>query len=87
MIRSKVFCKVTDSDASPYIEQKDVILCRSGIQIYSYAEVVAALGEPPVKKDFYKEYRPDSVVVKAQDKCSNLPVTKEHPDVWENQDN
>lgn len=87
MIRSKVFCKVTDSDASPYIEQKDVILCRSGIQIYSYAEVVAALGEPPVKKDFYKEYRPASVVVKAQDKCSNLPVTKEHPDVWVNPDN
>ena len=87
MIRSKVFCKVTDSDASPYIEQKDVILCRSGIQIYSYAEVVAALGEPPVKKDFYKEYRPASVVVKAQDKCRNLPVTKEHPDVWVNPDN
>ena len=87
MIRSKVFCKVTDSDASPYIEQKDVILCRSGIQIYSYAEVVAALGEPPVKKDFYREYRPASVVVKAQDKCSNLPVTKEHPDVWVNPDN
>ena len=87
MIRSKVFCKVTDSDASPYIEQKDVILCRSGIQIYSYAEVVAALGEPPVKKDFYKEYRPASVVVKAQDKCNNLPVTKEHPDVWVNPDN
>lgn len=87
MIRTKVFCKVADSDASPYIEQKDVILCRSGIQIYSYAEVVAALGEPPVKKDFYKEYRPASVVVKAQDKCSNLPVTKEHPDVWVNPDN
>ena len=87
MIRSKVFCKVTDSDASPYIEQKDVILCRSGIQYYSYAEVVAALGEPPVKKDFYKEYRPASVVVKAQDKCRSLPVTKEHPDVWVNPDN
>lgn len=87
MVRSKVFCKVTDSDASPYIEQKDVILCRSGIQIYSYAEVVEALGEPPVKKDFYKEYRPASVVVKAQDKCCNLPVTKEHPAVWVNPDN
>ena len=87
MVRTKVFCKVTDSDASPYIEQKDVILCRSGIQIYSYNEVVNALGEPPVKKDFYKEYRPASVVVKAQDKCKSLPVTKEHPDVWVNPDN
>ena len=79
--------RVVDSDASPYIEQKDVILCRSGIQYYTYNEVLNALGEPPVKKDFYKEYRPASVVVKAQDKCKNLPVTKEHPDVWVNQDN
>ena len=82
MIRSKVFCKVTDSDSSPYIEQKDVILCRSGIQIYSYAEVVAALGEPPVKKDFYKEYRPASVVVKAKDLFKSLPVCCEHPSEW-----
>ena len=87
MIRSEIFCKVTDSDASPYIEQKDVILCRSGIQIYSYNEVVNALGEPPVKKDYYREYRPASVVVKAQDKCKSLPVTKEHPEVWVNPDN
>ena len=87
MIRSKVFCKITDSDASPYIEQKDVILCRSGIQIYSYAEVVVAIGEPPVKKDFYKEYRPANVVVKAQGKCRSLPVTKEHPEEWVTPDN
>ena len=87
MIRSEIFCKVTDSDASPYIEQKDVILCRSGIQIYSYAEVVNALGEPPVKKDYYREYRPASVVVKAQDKCKSLPVTKEHPATWVTPDN
>ena len=87
MIRTEVFCKVTDSDASPFIEQKDVILCRSGIQLYSYNEVKANLGEPPVKKDFYKEYRPANVIVKAQDLCRSLPVTKEHPDVWVNQDN
>ena len=86
-MKTNMISKTTDSDASPYIEQKDVILCRSGIQIYSYAEVVMALGEPPVKKDFYKEYRPASVVVKAQDKCKSLPVTKEHPDVWVNPDN
>ena len=82
MIRSEVFCKITDSDASPYIEQKDVILCRSGIQIYSYAEVVAAIGEPPVKKDFYKEYRPANVVVKAKDLFKSLPVCCEHPTEW-----
>ena len=87
MIRSQIFCKVTDSDASPYIEQKDVILCRSGIQLYSYNEVVNALGEPPVKKDFYREYRPANVVVKAQDLCRSLPVTKEHPVTWVTPDN
>lgn len=87
MVRSEVFNKITDSEVSPYIEQKDVILCRSGIQLYSYAEAVAAIGEPPVKKDFYREYRPANVVVKAQDKCSNLPVTKEHPDEWVTPDN
>ena len=79
--------KTIDSNASPYIEQKDVILCRSGIQYYSYNEVKKALGEPPVKKDYYREYRPANVVVKAQDKCKSLPVTKEHPDVWVDQDN
>ena len=76
-----------DSSASPFIVQKDVILCRSGIQIYSYNEVKMALGEPPVKKDFYREYRPASVVVKAQDLCRSLPVTKEHPDTWVTPDN
>ena len=84
---NKSISKITDSDASPYIEQKGVILCRSGIQYYTYNEVLNALGEPPVKKDFYKEYRPANVVVKAQDKCKSLPVTKEHPDEWVNQDN
>lgn len=87
MVRSEVFNKITDSEVSPYIEQKDVILCRSGIQLYSYAEAVAAIGEPPVKKDFYREYRPANVVVKAQDKCGNLPVTKEHPSEWITPDN
>ena len=79
--------KIEDSSASPFIVQKDVILCRSGIQLYSYNEVKNSLGEPPVKKDFYREYRPANVVVKAQDLCKSLPVTKEHPDVWVNQDN
>ena len=85
MVSTKV--KVTDSEASPYIEQKGVILCRSGIQYYTYNEVVKALGEPPVKKDLYREYRPANVVVKAQDKCKSLPVTKEHPMEWVDQDN
>lgn len=76
---------VNDSEAKPFIEQKDVILCRSGIQIYHKSELASFITEdnkPPVEKDWYKEYRPASVVVKAQDLFKSLPVTKEHPDVW-----
>ena len=76
---------VKDSDASPFIEQKDVILCRSGIQLYHKSEVASFISEdnkPPVEKDWYKEYRPANVIVKAKDLFKSLPVTKEHPDVW-----
>lgn len=76
---------VKDSDASPFIEQKDVILCRSGIQLYHKSEVESIITEdnkPPVEKEWYKEYRPANVIVKAQDLFKSLPVTKEHPDEW-----
>lgn len=76
---------VKDSDASPFIEQKDVILCRSGIQLYHKSDVESIITEdnkPPVEKEWYKEYRPANVIVKAQDLFKSLPVTKEHPDEW-----
>ena len=79
-----------DSNAKPYIEQKDVILCRTGIQYYAASEVAGLITEtnkPPKAKDWYREYRPASVVVAAQKLCSNLPVTKEHPSDWVTQDN
>lgn len=87
MVRSEVFCKVTDSEASPFIEQKDVILCRSGIQVYHKSELASFITEdnkPPKEKEVYLEYRPANVVVKAQDLFKSLPVTKEHPEVWVN---
>jgi hypothetical protein len=90
MIRTQIFAKVTDSEASPFIEQKDVILCRSGIQLYSAKELESWItkdNKPPKLKKIYKEYRPASVIVKAKDKFRSLPVTKEHPDVWVNPDN
>lgn len=77
--------KINDSEAKPFIEQKDVILCRSGIQIYHKSELASFITEdnkPPVEKEWYKEYRPANVIVKAQDLFKSLPVTKEHPDVW-----
>ena len=70
--------------AEPFILQKDVILCRSGIQLYHKSEVASYITEdnkPAVEKEWYREYRPASVVVKAQDKCKSLPVTKEHPTI------
>ena len=74
-----------DSGASPFITQKDVILCRSGIQLYHKSEVASFITEdnkPPAEKEWYKEYRPANVIVKAKDLFKSLPVTKEHPDVW-----
>lgn len=77
--------KVKDSEAKPFIEQKDVILCRSGIQIYHKSEIASFITEdnkPAVEKEWYREYRPASVIVKAQDLFKSLPVTKEHPSEW-----
>ena len=77
--------KVNDSDASPFIEQKDVILCRSGIQLYHKSELSSFITEdnkPAVEKDWYKEYRPANVIVKAKDLFKSLPVTEEHPSEW-----
>ena len=77
--------KISDSEAKPFIEQKDVILCRSGIQIYHKSELASFITEdnkPPVEKEWYKEYRPANVIVRAQDLFKSLPVTKEHPYVW-----
>ena len=77
--------KISDSEAKPFIEQKDVILCRSGIQIYHKSELASFITEdnkPPEEKEWYKEYRPANVIVRAQDLFKSLPVTKEHPDVW-----
>lgn len=77
--------KTVDSGASPFIEQKDVILCRSGIQLYHKSEVASFITEdnkPAVEKEWYKEYRPANVIVKAKDLFKSLPVCKEHPDVW-----
>ena len=80
-----ILTKAKDSDASPFIEQKDVILCRSGIQLYHKSELESFITEdnkPPVEKEWYKEYRPANVVVKAKDLFKSLPVTKEHPSEW-----
>ena len=83
--KMKQAVNIKDSEASPFIEQKDVILCRSGIQLYHKSEVEAFITEdnkPAVEREWYKEYRPANVIVKAKNLFKSLPVTKEHPDVW-----
>ena len=88
--KQKTVTSVFDSDAEPFITQKDVVMCRSGIQMYHKSELASFITEdnkPKVEKDWYKEYRPANVVVKAKKLFSSLPVTKEHPDVWVNAKN
>lgn len=78
-----------DRPIKPYIEEKEVILCRSGIQYYTREQLIASgfdLSELPVK-DSYAEYRPPAVVVKAKELFKRLPLTKEHPEEWVNEDN
>ena len=85
MIQSSKFAKTTDSEASPFIEQKNVILCRSGIQLYSAKELASWITEdnqPPKPKKIYKEYRPANVIVRAKDLFKSLPVCCEHPSEW-----
>lgn len=75
---------VIDS-CKPYIEQKHVVLCRSGIQMYHKSELASFITEdnkPSVEREWYREYRPAHVVVKAKELFSSLPVTKEHPDCF-----
>lgn len=81
---------VFDSDADPYITQKDVIMCRSGIQLYHKSEVQSFITEdnkPKEDKEWYREYRPANVIVKAKNLFKSLPVTKEHPSEWVNSKN
>ena len=85
MLYKDTLIGIRDSEASPFIEQKDVILCRSGIQLYSASELSSWITEdnkPPKAKSVYREYRPANVVVKAKELFKSLPVTKEHPNCW-----
>ena len=74
---------------APFIEVKDVILCRSGYQIYTRQELTT-IGFPvdslPVK-DEYIEYRAPSMVVRSKDLFKRLPLTQEHPYEWVTSDN
>ena len=68
-----------DEASSSAIIVKNAILARSGIYIYSHEEMLRRGHNPAVKKDFYREYRPASVLVAAKDKFKYAVLTKEHP--------
>ena len=68
-----------DEASTSAIIVKNAILARSGIYMYSYDEMVARGHTPTEKKDFYKEYRPASVLITAKDKFRYATLTKEHP--------
>lgn len=75
-------------DVTPSLAVKDVILCRSGYQNYNYNEVLKfGLGEPKVRKETYRLYRPAPVLIANMHKMVRLPVTKEHPADWVNAEN
>jgi len=68
-----------DEASSSAIIVKNAILARSGIYIYSHEEMIRRGFTPEVQKDFYREYRPASVLVAAKDKFKYAVLTKEHP--------
>lgn len=68
-----------DEASSSALIVKDAILARSGIYVYSYDEMVRRGHVPETKKEFYKEYRPASVLAAAKDKFRYATLTKEHP--------
>ena len=68
-----------DEASSSAIIVKNAILARSGIYTYSYNEMLRRGHTPAVKKAFYKEYRPASVLIDAKDKFKYAVLTKEHP--------
>jgi len=68
-----------DEASSSAIIVKNAILARSGIYVYSYDEMCRRGHTPDVRKEFYKEYRPASVLITAKDKFKYAVLTKEHP--------
>lgn len=79
--------KVHDSSAS--VTEKNVILCRSGTQVYRRFEVDGRfdLDMEGHDEESFIEYRPPDVVVAAKELMVNLPVTKEHPSSFVTPDN
>lgn len=78
---------VQDSNAS--VTEKNVILCRSGTQLYRRFEVEGRfdLDMEGHDEESFIEYRPPDVVVAAKELMANLPVTKEHPSSFVTPDN
>jgi hypothetical protein len=70
---------VNAQDESSKLAEKEAVLARSGIYIYSRDEVLKWGIVPKQTKLFYSEYRPAGVLIKAKDMFNMVPVTREHP--------
>ena len=72
--------------AKPFIEEKNVVLCRSGIQIYQHNELrgLNLLNERPAgipQKSEYRIMRHKSTLIEKKDNFRRLTLTREHPPV------
>jgi len=72
---------VQTNDSSAQLAVKDAVLARSGIYLYSRADVEEMGLKPVQDKMLYREYRPAGVLVQAKDKFNLVPVPKNHPPV------
>lgn len=73
-----VIDKVLTKDGHPAIMVKGMILARSGIYVYSHAEMIARGAKIDKPKAFYREFRPADVIVRAKDKFAFSVITREH---------
>jgi len=78
---------VQANDKSAQLAVKDAVLARSGIYLYSHADVVQMGLKPKQQKTVYREYRPAGVIVQAKDMFDLVPVSKDHPPTNISEDN
>lgn len=78
--------------AKPFIDEKNVVLCRSGIQMYRSNELIGLnlINDKPSSQPDKMEYRimrHKAPIIEAKEKFRRLPLTKEHPPVDVTPDN
>jgi hypothetical protein len=78
---------VKKQDCVAYATRKNAVLCRSGIYKYHRQEIAARGFPVDDGKEWYREYRPASVIIAAKDKFPFAAVTNQHTSVDTSPDN